>query len=208
MNRTRLLACLVMGLMAAPALAQEKKEKAAPKKGEPDMAKMMEAWQKYATPGEAHQVLKQLAGSWTCNVKMWMAPGAPAQESPATEEAKMIMGDRYVHEAVKGTFNGMPFEGSGLMGYDNAKKKYIGAWIDNMGTGIMTSEGTYDAAKKTFTMEAQGIDPMTGKTMKSRGIIRIESDTKLVHEMYSKGPGGKEFKMMEITYTRKGVASK
>jgi hypothetical protein len=206
MIRNRLLVCVVVGLWAAPALAQDKK--AGGKKGEPDMAAMMQAWQKYATPGEAHQALKQLAGSWTCSVKMWMAPGAPAQESPATEDAKMIMGDRYVLETVKGSFGGMPFEGSGVMGYDNLKKKYVGAWIDNMGTGIMTSEGTYDAAKKTFTMESQGMDPMTGKATKSRAILRIESDAKLVHEMYQKGPGGKEFKAMEITYTRKGVAAK
>ena len=200
---------LVLGLIlvAAPALAQDKK--AASKKGEPDQAAMMAAMQKYATPGPEHALLKQLAGQWTCNVKMWMDPSKPPQESPATEEAKMVMGDRYLHQHVNGNFMGMPFEGSGLMGYDNAKKKYIGAWIDNMGTGIMTSEGTYDAAKKTFTMESTFIDPMTGKPAKSRAVLRIESDTKHVYEMYSKPPGSnKEMKMMEITYTRKGVATK
>jgi hypothetical protein len=206
MNRTRLLACLVMGLVALPALAQEKK--AAPKKGEPDPAAMMEAMKKYATPGEAHQALKPIVGSWTCTVKFWMSPGAPAQESPATEEAKMVMGDRYLVEMVKGNFGGMPFEGQGTFGYDNLKKKYVGAWIDNMGTGIMTSEGTYDAAKKTFTMASQFTDPMTGKTAKSRDVLRIESDTKLVREMWAKAPNGKEYKSMEITYTRKGVAAK
>src|SRR5262245_10930235 len=135
MNRTGLLACLVMGVLSVPALAQEKKEKAAPNGGGDD-AKTMEFMQKYATPGPEHQVLKQLAGSWTCTVKMWMKPGAPAQESPATEEAKMIMGDRYLLQSVKGNFMGMPFEGSAVMGYDNLKKKYVGAWVDNMGTGI------------------------------------------------------------------------
>lgn len=194
-------------LVAAPALAQDKK--AAGKKGAPDQAAMMEAMQKYATPGAEHQVLKQIAGQWTCNVKMWMQPGAPPSESPATSEAKMVMGDRYVHEMVKGNFMGMPFEGNGVIGFDNIKKKYVGAWIDNMGTGIMTSEGTYDAGKKTFTFESTMSDPMTGKTGHSRDVLRIESENKLVREMWSKPPGAsKEMKMMEITYTRKGVAAK
>ena len=198
---------LLLGLIlvAAPALAQDKK--AGAKKGAPDEAAAMEAMKKYATPGPEHQVLKQIAGTWTCSVKMWMKPGEPPQESPATEDAKMVMGDRYVIESVKGNFMGMPFEGSGVIGYDNIKKKYVGAWIDNMGTGIMTSEGNYDPAKKTFTFESTMSDPMTGKTGHSRDVLRIESETKLVREMYQK-MGGKEMKMMEITYTRKGVASK
>src|SRR5262249_28225517 len=138
----RLVFCLAMGLLAAPALAQDAK-KAGGKKGAPDQAAMMAAWQKYATPGEGHAVLKPIAGSWTCAVKMWMAPDAPPQESPATSESKMIMGDRYLQEEVKGSFQGMPFSGMGITGYDNIKKKYVGAWVDNMGTGVMTSEGTY-----------------------------------------------------------------
>jgi hypothetical protein len=200
---------LVLGLIlvAAPALAQDKK--AAGKKGEPDQAAMMAAWQKYATPGAEHQALKPLVGSWTCNVKAWMAPGAPPTESTATADFKSVMGDRFVVQHVNGSFNGMPFEGSGVMGYDNIKKKYVGAWVDNMGTGIMSSEGSYDAAKKTFTFESQSSDPMSGKTAKTRETMRIEADGKLVWEMYAKPPGSsKEMKMMEITYTKKGVASK
>jgi hypothetical protein len=188
-------------LLAAPAIAQEAK------KGEGDEAAMMARWQAYATPGEGHAALKPIAGSWTATVKMWMQPGAPPQESSATSEAKWIMGGRYLQEDVKGTFGGMPFEGRGLTGYDNFKKKYVGTWIDNMGTGIETSEGTYDAATKTLTSASEGLDPMTGKTKKSRDLVRIEGDDKMVREMWTKGPDGKDFKVMEITYTRKAAAA-
>ena len=35
------------------------------------------------------------------------------------------------------------------------KKKFVGSWVDNMGTGIMFSEGTYDPATKTFTYTSE-----------------------------------------------------
>ena len=44
-----------------------------------------------------------------------------------------------------------PFQGLGFTGYDNHPKKYVGVWIDNMTTSIMTSSGTFDAGGKTFT---------------------------------------------------------
>src|SRR5262245_57964290 len=125
MTKSAFLGFFIACLLAAPALAQEAKteKKAASKKGEPDQAAMMAAMEKYATPGENHAHLKALVGSWTATVKFWMAPGAPAQESTATSECKLIMGDRYLQEEVRGSFGGMPFQGMGLTGYDNLKKK-------------------------------------------------------------------------------------
>src|SRR6185295_18628018 len=101
-------------------------------------------------------VLDALVGNWTTHVKWWMAPGAPAQESDGTAQMSWAFGGRYLHEADTGTAMGMPFEGMGVTGYDNLKKKYVGSWIDSMGTGIMQSEGTYDPSKKTITYSMQG----------------------------------------------------
>ncbi len=42
----------------------------------------------------------------------------------------------------------MPFHGIGTEGYDNVRKKFMASWIDNMGTGILLMEGTYDALRK------------------------------------------------------------
>jgi hypothetical protein len=202
MKRDNLLCLGLILFLAAQAMAQEAKKDA------PDEAAMMARWQAFATPGEGHAALKPYVGSWTASVKMWMQPGAPPQESSATSEAKWILGGRYIQEDVKTNFNGMPFEGRGTIGYDNLKKKYVGTWIDNMGTGIMTSEGTYDAATKTFANTSEGSDPMTGKTMKSRDVLHIEGNSKMVREIWNKGPDGKEYKAMEMSYTRKDAAAK
>jgi len=54
---------------------------------------------------------------------------------------------------------GMPFEGIGINGYDNLKKKFVSTWIDNMGTMIVMSTGTFDPATKTFTYMGEMDNP-------------------------------------------------
>jgi hypothetical protein len=162
----------------------------------------MKKWADFATPGEAHKVLNDKVGKWNMKVKMIMAPGAPAQESPATNEVKWIMDGRYLEDHTEGTFNGMPFHGLGHVGYDNMKKKYVGTWMDNMGTGISMSEGTYDAATKTFNYASEMPDPMQGKYLKGRTTERMIDKDHWVMSTYSPTADGKEYLCMEIDYTR------
>ena len=115
----------------------------------------MKAWQDYMTPGEVHKMLAADNGTWNEDITMWMDPAKPTK-STATAENKMILGGRYQQSNHKGSFNGMPFEGMSLLGYDNAKKAFMSSWIDNMGTGIMNMEGKWDPATKTINF--------TGKT--------------------------------------------
>ena len=43
---------------------------------------------------------------------------------------------------------GQPFSGVGIDGYDNLRKKYVTTWIDTMGTGIFSMEGTASAMER------------------------------------------------------------
>jgi len=113
----------------------------------PDSAMQAKNWQEYMTPGKEHQMLKEACGNWTADITSWMAAGAPAKKSTGKEESKMIMGDRYQQSHMKSTFGGMPFEGLSTIGFDNKKKVYEAIWVDNMGTGIMKMEGSWDVAK-------------------------------------------------------------
>ncbi len=167
-----------------------------------DEEAMMEKWQAFMTPGAEHELLKERVGKWDMKITMWMAPGAPASESEGTTTLSMIMGDRYLLDRTSSSFDGMPFEGMSIVGYDNMKKKFVSIWIDNMGTGLMQSEGTYDKSTKTLTFDTMGPDVMTGKYEKMRSVEKIISKDKWIVEMYKAMPDGKDFKTMEITYTR------
>jgi hypothetical protein len=193
---------LALVLVCGPAFADGKKKAAGrPPAGGGEEAAMMAAMMKLGAPGEPHKALQQYVGTWTSNVKMFN-PGGPPKESTGTAEVKSILGDRFVMEEDTGTFMNMPFQGKGFSGYDNMKKKYVSVWVDTMGTGIMMSEGSCDAAGKVFTWTANEIDPMTGQPTAMRMVDRF-SDRKRVTEFYKKSTDGKEVKMMEITYLKK-----
>jgi hypothetical protein len=154
-------------------------------------------------PGPEHKMLSTLAGTYEAKVKIYFDPNQPANESTGTMKRKMIMGGRFLEELYNGEIMGQPFYGMGLMGYDAMKKKYTSVWIDSMTTSMMQSQGTYDAATKTLTSTGEDIDPTTGKMMKSRDVFRVISPTEQVMDMYREKGDGKEFKMLEIRYTRK-----
>jgi hypothetical protein len=170
---------------------------------EPDSATKMKNWQAYMTPGEAHKMMAAMEGEWTGDITMWMKPGAEPMKSTATAVNKMIMGGRYQLSTHKGDFGGMPFEGQSTLAYDNAKKTYISTWIDNMGTGIMVMEGTYDSTTKTTTTKGRMVNPENFKEMDVRETYQIIDENTHMMSMYCNGYDGKEYKNMEIKFTRK-----
>lgn len=154
-------------------------------------------------PGPEHKFLASMEGAWTANVKSWFGPGEP-KESTGTMDRKMIMGRRYLQESFKGEFLGTKFEGMGIVAYDVNKKKYVTTWIDNMTTGISMMQGTYDTDSKTLTSLGEEDNPAMGGKMKTRDVLKITSADEQRFEMFRTPlKTGKEFKVMEITYTRK-----
>jgi Protein of unknown function (DUF1579) len=171
--------------------------------GMPSQEEMMKAWMAAATPGEAHKKLEPVIGSFTANTKMWMDPTKPAEETAGTSENKWVLGGRFIEQHVEGTAMGQPFSGIGYTGYDNYKKKYVGAWMDIMGTMIMTSTGTADASGKKITFWSTMDDVVTKKTMKVKSQVTIVDADHHTYEMWGPDPTGKMFKTLEVQYTRK-----
>ena len=169
----------------------------------PEEQKAMEAWQKFMTPGDAHKSLNSLVGTFDAKVSMWMQPGAPAQVSTAMSVSNWVLGNRYVEENVSGSFMGMPFQGIGYTGYDNWKKQYVGTWIDNFGTGVMTSTGSSADNGKSYTFKSTSTDPMTGKDMPSESKLTVTDADHHTLEMWGPAPDGKMFKTMQIEYSRR-----
>lgn len=159
--------------------------------------------QEAAKPGTEHAKLQPLEGSWTYTAKFWMDPSKPPVETKGTIERKWALGNRFLEERVTGTdFEGKPgFEGFGLIGYDNAQKKYTYTWACSMGTGTSQGLGVSNA-KNSLTFETEAYCPIQKKTIHGRDEIRIESKDKVVMEAYHE-LDGKEVKAMELVATRK-----
>ncbi len=164
---------------------------------------MEKAWAEAMLPGEHHERLERMAGSWTYTGKVWMDPGAPPTETSGTSEQKMILGGRFLQLDVKGTHVGQVFEGIGFAGYNNLAKEYQSVWMDNMGTMIVTMTGECDASGKILTSHGEYKNPMTGGMTKFRSVSTMKSEDKFVDEWFEIKQDGKEVKTMELIYTRK-----
>jgi len=163
---------------------------------------IMETYKKLATPGGQHKSLARLEGHWDTKNKSWSGPDNPPQESTGTCELKMLLGGRYLQQECSGQMMGSPFNGVGVIGYDNNTKKYVSTWMDSMSTGIHFFEGAGSDDGKSFSQESCYDDAVQGR-MKWRAVTKIVDDNTFVFEMYGVRNKGKEEKMMEMTYNRR-----
>ena len=189
---TSFAACCAAMILAAMTLSPQD-----PAEMEAMWAEMME---KYGAPSAEHEMLAERVGRWNTSTKFWMAPGAPPETHEGEATFEMMMDGRYLVQHYTMDFNGMPFEGAGMIGYDRMKNEYQSIWIDNMGTGIMWSAGQEKDGEYTYKGEAP--DMMAGKYVPCRMIERITDSNSFVMEMYTTGPDGNEIQSMEISYTR------
>jgi hypothetical protein len=162
----------------------------------------MKAMMAYATPGEIHKLLAKSVGTWTTDITMWMQPGTPPTTATGETKNEMILGGRYLQATNTSVFMGQPFQGIGLLGFDNIKKIFVNSWVDNMGTGMMFLTGTWDDKTKSINFTGPMTDPTSGKDIPVREVVTFVNDNTQVMDMYISA-GGKEFKTMEIKYTRK-----
>lgn len=64
-------------------------------------------------------------------------------------------------------------------------------------------EGIWDEAGKSINFTGKMMDPSTAKELNMREVFTIVDDNTQVMEMYKPAPDAKQFKNMEIKYTRK-----
>jgi hypothetical protein len=152
------------------------------------------------TPGPEHAILKEDVGTWDASIEV-MAPGAPPMPSKGVETNTMGCNGLCLVTDFKGQVMGGPFEGHGVTAWDPSKKAYVGSWSDSMTAGLATTEGTWDAAKKTLNSSMLTPDG-NGGTVKLRSTVEYSAG-KRVFTLYMPGPEGKEAPTMRITYARK-----
>ena len=219
MNIPKSIACRLLslfipaGLIVPASFAQNSSPTAPATVGttaQPSEAEMMKQMMEMAKLNDNHKLLASLVGTLDDTVKFWMAPGAPPSTSTGIAVRKAIMDGRYIAgeytgkvemPGPDGKMKSVDFKGMSMDGYDNAKKKFVSTWVDNMGTEIMISEGTYDPATKSFTFTSE-FEMMPGMKSKVREVIKlIHNDHHSMEYYEDRGTG--EAKTMEISYSRK-----
>lgn len=166
--------------------------------------KMQQAMMAYAQPGTMHQLLANNVGEWTASTTMWMAPNTQPIKNTASTTNVMIMNGLYEQSTHTANFMGMPFSGISTTGYDNARKVFVNTWIDNMGSGVMYSEGKYNETKKCIEFKGKMTCPVACKAVDfSQTLTFMDADHQKL-EMWAPDPKtGQTFKTMEIISARK-----
>ena len=156
------------------------------------------------TPGAGHQKLGAMVGIFDVKLKAWSSPSTPPAEFWGTSVNTWVLGERFVQMMFSAISEGEFISAISYMGYDNVSRKYVVTSMDTGGTGMEWFTGTLDAPGKSLLFKATIDDPVTGKPSPAEMRIRLTDDSgDNVTELWSEGPDGKMFEMMELVYTRK-----
>ena len=152
--------------------------------------------QEIAKPGPEHEKMKELEGKWDAVMEM------NGQKSNCTATYKMICGGMWLASDFEGDLGGIKFEGHGLDGYDQIKKRFVGVWVDSIESAPMNSEGNYDPATKLLTMTSETTGP-DGKPQKFKTTTEKRDNDHFTFKMYTVPPKGTEQLVFTIEYTRR-----
>lgn len=132
-------------------------------------------------PEKEHDWLQQLVGNWTYEHEMAPEPGKPPEKFTGTETVRSLGGLWVVADGQ----GNMPGGGTANMiltlGYDPARKRFVGTWVGSMMTHLWVYDGWLNEAGNTLTLETEGPN-MCGdgsKLAKYREIIELrDKDTR------------------------------
>jgi hypothetical protein len=158
---------------------------------------------KSSEPQAEHKWLEQLVGEWEWEMDAAMGADQPESKHSGTESVKSLT----VWVQCHGT-HGMPDGNPALtvmtIGYDTAKKKFVGTFIGSMMTHLWVYEGELDAAGKVLTLAADGpsfTDPT--QTTKYQDKIEVVSPDHRILTSQALGGDGQWHQFMTAHYRRK-----
>jgi hypothetical protein len=148
-------------------------------------------------PGPEHAHLVKMVGTWNTVMEMGR------QKSKGTAIYKSVCGGMWITSDFESELAGVPYQGHGMDGYDQMKKKYLGYWFDSMSSSPMTMEGNFDADYKVLTMTGTSPGP-DGKSQKFRTTTEMQGTDRMTFKMFMIAVAdGKEELAFTIEYTRR-----
>lgn len=169
------------------------------------------SWVALGKPGPSHRLLNMFAGTWNTRTTMYGTDvdpqtgiANPTSTSVHKGRAKTTwaLGNRFIREEFEGEMLGVPFQGFGLMGYDNGARKFTNMWVDSLATSMMSSQGKYFAEENRFEFLGRVYDPLLGGERNVRTTIDIISPREYLVTTYEPSPQGQEMKTLEIRYEK------
>ena len=152
--------------------------------------------------GPEHKLLMPFVGEWETEARFWMAANGVPVVSHGRARSRWVLDNMFLLEDFAGEMQGQKFQGIGILGFDRARKQFTSVWVDSNNTAIGVSYGTADPSGKTIEFHGTYTDPDSGTNKELRSVLRLITKERHQFEMYEKGPDGKEFRTLEIVYTK------
>jgi hypothetical protein len=167
-----------------------------------DQTTMQDAMRKAAAVGDQQRDFAKSIGSWQTRYSCFADPSHP-QEGSGTSTFETILGGRFLVEHANGNMPPMgPFQGLGIMGFNNTTNEYEYVWLSDSGTSMMTAHGTR-LPDGSVVMSGNFVDPVTKQKNDCTMTWRDLSENEKRFEMTCKQPT-KDMRM-EALYTRNAV---
>jgi hypothetical protein len=169
----------------------------------PSPEALLKALAEAGKPGAEHKKLQPFVGQWAFTMKLWADPGQPPAELKGTIERKWIMDGRFIQETVRGECvkTGKTCEGLGLLGYDPGQKKFACVKACGLTGTISSGLVSCDSSGRRFECVKEECCPLTGEKVKGRDEVVIESNDRMVLNVY-KTFKGREVKVAEMISVR------
>jgi hypothetical protein len=182
-----------------------------PLAGPTDFLSSLAKWEAVRRPGDAHRLLASLEGSW--DVELVFHGGSQRFESAAIAVKRLVHGGRFLVEELTGEIHAPdpagrmrpePYAATRLLGFDRYKRAWVGAFLDDQNTSLLTFVGVGAPGSVGRELELFGAcdEPMLDlhdTTMKY--VLRVESAERHVWEVYAMAAGGQ--KVFDFAYGRR-----
>jgi len=144
-------------------------------------------------------VFEKDVGTWDAVIRVFGTPGEIVNETRGVAMNRLIASGRWLVMNFRADSG---FEGHGIYGFDPARGKYVGTWVDTMRTSLAQLEGTWDPEKRTMTFLGEMKTP-DGRTVRWREETQHTDDRTQVYRSIVLLPDGKEHVALEVTYRRR-----
>jgi hypothetical protein len=155
-------------------------------------------------PQREHRWLQKLIGEWTYESEMPGPEGQPSQKMTGSERVRAI-GEIWVQGEGTGQMpDGTPATSQITLGYDPAKKRFVGTWLGSMMNHLWIYDGELSADERKLTLSSDG-PSMTeeGKLAKYRDVIELKNENLRSMTAFVQGADGQWTQFMTMDYHRK-----
>lgn len=178
-----------------------------------DFLAALAKWKEVRAPGPEHALLADLAGEWDVSIRFH--GGDEAFETEAIASARLVHDGRFLLEELRGEMHAPdeegrmrpePYTSTRLLGYDRFKNAWVGAFVENQNTHLLTFSGVEapPAEDRELVLFGLGDEPMLDLSDTTlRHVLRVEDGRRHAWEVSAMAAGGQ--KIFDFVYARRAA---